>query len=276
MRRIPGSRTTPPAPVAAPAVPADPGAATTGSSAQTTPSAQAHSDWHEGVAEDARTLPRSEDPRERWKERGRSEPLGGERYCVRFTVDAALHAQLQELQALMRHQIPDGDLGKILARAVPLLLEQLRKRKFGECSSPKPTEPTRGSASRSIPAATRRAVLQRDGEGCSYVSPDGRRCGSRKFQEFHHRDPWARTKAHPAGGITLFCHAHNQLQARRDFGEKHMSRFRSQPGALGLVQARSGAQDAPPQLDSNPVPPDRPEPPARAGAGGGSGHLDRP
>jgi hypothetical protein len=39
-----------------------------------------------------------------------SQPLGGERYCVRFTADRELHAQIQELRALMRHQIPDGDV----------------------------------------------------------------------------------------------------------------------------------------------------------------------
>ncbi len=55
----------------------------------------------------------------------RSEPLGGERYRVCFTADEAMHAQLKELRALLRHQIPDGDLGKILGRAVALLLSRL-------------------------------------------------------------------------------------------------------------------------------------------------------
>jgi hypothetical protein len=70
--------------------------------------------------------------------RSRTSPLGGERYRVCFTADAELHAQLQELRALMRHQVPDGDLASILGRAVALLLDQVRKRKFGEVSAPKP------------------------------------------------------------------------------------------------------------------------------------------
>jgi hypothetical protein len=49
------------------------------------------------------------------------------------------HAQLQELRALMRHQVPDGDVGKILARAVAVLHAQVRKRKFAETSSPRPS-----------------------------------------------------------------------------------------------------------------------------------------
>ena len=60
--------------------------------------------------------------------RAQSEPLGGERYCVRFTADWDLHAKLQELRALMRHQIPDGDLGKILAEAVSLQFGPKRRR----------------------------------------------------------------------------------------------------------------------------------------------------
>ncbi|MDJ0848657.1 MAG: hypothetical protein QNK04_09790 [Myxococcota bacterium] len=50
--------------------------------------------------------------------RARTKPLGAERYHVQFTADRELYAQLQELRALMRHQVPDGDLGAILARAV--------------------------------------------------------------------------------------------------------------------------------------------------------------
>src|SRR4029453_8041853 len=64
--------------------------------------------------------------------RAKSEPLGAERYRVQFTADRETHAQLEELRALMRHQIPDGDVGKILARAVALLHAQVRKRKFAE------------------------------------------------------------------------------------------------------------------------------------------------
>jgi hypothetical protein len=65
------------------------------------------------------------------------EPLGEGRYSIRFTADPEFHAQLQELKALMRHQIPDGDVGKILAKAVAVLLKQVRARKFGERSVPR-------------------------------------------------------------------------------------------------------------------------------------------
>ncbi len=162
-----------------------------------------------------------------------SAPLGGERYRVCFTADGELHAQLLELRALMRHQIPNGDIGKILGRAVAFLLREIRKRKFGEVLAPRFETPAMETPQvarirpvRSISAVIRRVVFQRDGGRCSYVSPQGRRCDSRDFLEFHHVTPWARTQTHSVEGIALRCRAHNQYHARRDFGEKHMERFR--------------------------------------------------
>jgi hypothetical protein len=273
MRRIPGSRAS----VSTPTVESTEAAGSRGSSGagssrsdesvEPARLASARTERSECGPAETGALSRPAASHESWRERGRSEPLGAERYCVRFTADAALHAQLQELQVLMRHQIPDGDLGKILARAVPLLLEQVRKRKFGECSAARPSKPPCESASRSIPAATRRTVRQRDSEGCTYVSPDGRRCGSREFLEFHHRDPWARMKVHSSEGITLFCRAHNQHQARRDFGDTHRARYGKRSaaqGSDGSEQARSVRTENSSQLDLDPVGPVRagPEPPS--------------
>ncbi len=166
--------------------------------------------------------------------RSQTSPLGGERYRVCFTADAALHAQLQELRALMRHQVPDGNLASILGRAVALLLDQVRKRKFGQVSAPKPPKPdtpANPAASRHIPAAIRRAVVRRDAGRCRYVSPGGERCGAAEFLEFHHVDPWARAGTHTVDGISLRCRAHNQYEACRVFGEEHMARFRKRGGS---------------------------------------------
>jgi len=160
---------------------------------------------------------------------GRTEPLGAERYRVQFTADRELYGQLQELRALMRHQVPDGDLGKIIARAVATLLAQARRRKFAETSTPRPARPCTSPnevASRYIPAAIRRTVSQRDGRRCTYVSSSGRRCDSREFLEFDHAEAWAKTRVHSIDGITLRCRAHNQQRARIDFGESHMAQFR--------------------------------------------------
>jgi hypothetical protein len=144
----------------------------------------------------------------------------------------------------MRHQIPDGDVGKILARAVAVLHAQVRKRKFADTSRPRsshsPASPNE-APSRHIPAAIRRAVSERDGGRCSYVSSSGRRCEAREFLEFDHAEAWAFTRAHSIHGITLRCRAHNQQRARIDFGNRHMARFQR-----GKAQPQT-------QLDPNPV-----------------------
>jgi hypothetical protein len=136
----------------------------------------------------------------------------------------------------MRHQFPDGDLGKILAQAVAILLTQVRKRKTGETSEARPARPSGSEkiASRHIPAAIRRAVWKRDGGRCGYVSAGGRRCDAREFVEFDHTEAWSRTGSHSIEGITLRCRAHNQLRARRDFGERHMARFRKRQASTGF------------------------------------------
>ncbi len=160
-------------------------------------------------------------------------PLGGERYRVSFTASGELHGQLQELRALMRHQIPDGDLASILGQAVALLLAQVRARKFAAVSKPKTAapanSPAREKSSGQIPAAIRRAVAKRDGGCCSYVSAGGLRCGAREYLEFHHLEPWARSPVHSVEGIALRCRAHNQYAACLDFGEEQMERFRRRP-----------------------------------------------
>jgi hypothetical protein len=195
-------------------------------------------------------------PAETSQLRAGTRPLGGDRYVVRFTADRDLHEQLRELRALMRHQIPDGDVGKILARAVSVLLEQVRKQKFGETPAPRPAKAPAEYSSRHIPAPIRRAVAKRDGGRCTYVSPGGRRCGAREFLEFHHRDPWARTHAHAAEGIALRCRAHNHYAACQDFGERHMTRFRKKDRTdQESTTGRAGAPGSnfEPQLDLNPV-----------------------
>ncbi len=163
-------------------------------------------------------------------------PLGGERYRVCFTADGELHA-------LLRHQVPDGDLASILGQAVRLLLDQVRKRKFAAVLSPKPASPAHETPSRKIPAAIRRAVTRRDAGRCSYVSPSGRKCGTQEFLEFHHLEPWAQTGRHSIDGIALRCRAHNQYAARLDFGEAQMARFR-RPLGSGIRSAGARALGA--------------------------------
>ncbi len=165
------------------------------------------------------------------------QPLGAGRYEVRFTAGPDTHAKLVEARALLRHQIPDGDLDKLFGRALDALLREARRTKFAETERPRRTSPaptdSNGSATRHIPAPIKRAVAERDHGRCSFVAPGGRRCDSRESLEFHHVQPFARSRRHRAEEITLRCRAHNRLAAIQDFGAHHMARFRKHDACHG-------------------------------------------
>lgn len=68
-------------------------------------------------------------------------PLRPGRYEVKFTVDEEMRGKLEQLQELLRHQVPNGDVAIILARATDLLLEKTRKARFAETSRPRANKP---------------------------------------------------------------------------------------------------------------------------------------
>ena len=119
-------------------------------------------------------------------------PLALERYRVQFTASAEMCEKLRLAQALLRHQIPDGDPVAIFDRALTALLEGLARQKLAATDRPRehPLK-QRGVTPRSrhIPAEVRRAVWRRDAGQCAFVSTAGRRCAERGFLEFHHVVP---------------------------------------------------------------------------------------
>ena len=152
-------------------------------------------------------------------------PLGRQRFKIQVTVAQETHEKLRELQALLRHQIPDGDLAQIFERAVNLLLEDVKRKKFAETERPR-ARASVGTGSRHIPAKIKRAVVSRDAGRCQYVSRSGRRCEAREFLEFHHVEPWGRSQRHSPEEIVLMCRSHNQYEGERVYGRSHMERCR--------------------------------------------------
>jgi 5-methylcytosine-specific restriction endonuclease McrA len=60
------------------------------------------------------------------------EPLAPSRYKVQFTASAQLKDKLERLQALLRSEVPDGDLGAVIELAVTENLERLEARRFAK------------------------------------------------------------------------------------------------------------------------------------------------
>ena len=145
------------------------------------------------------------------------EATSPDRYRVQFTIGKDGHHKLRRLQDLLRREIPDGDPGAIVDRALTLLLEKVEKQKRGgPTTRATPAKPAlvrsiRPGAdnSRNIPGEVQRGVCERDGDQCAFVSKDGHRCTERTFLEFHHIRTLRARRARPpsrtsrsAAGVT--------------------------------------------------------------------------
>ena len=148
------------------------------------------------------------------------EPLSPGRYRVQFTASVELHDKLERLRALMRSQVPDGDLAVVIDHAVSETLARLEARRFAKTTAPRRdlSDTSTAPASRHVPAAVKRAVRERDGDRCGFVDTRGRLCSERDRLEFHHRYPFGMGGDHDPGNVGLLCRAHNQLLARSDYG----------------------------------------------------------
>lgn len=144
-------------------------------------------------------------------------PLAPGRFEIRFTADAETRALLQQARDLLGHAVPSGDLAQIFGRALKLLVAELRKKKFGATSRPRPARP-RSPRSSNKPMHARREVSVRDGERCAFVSADGRRCEARRCVEFHHVEPESVGGETTPDNLSLRCRAHNGHEVDLFFG----------------------------------------------------------
>jgi hypothetical protein len=138
-------------------------------------------------------------------------PHAAGRYTATIAMDQATRDELRECTELLGHVIPSGSAGEVFAFALHQLVVQLRKRQFAATGRPAPPRPT--SDPRHIPAHVRRAVNERDGGRCAYVSDDGRRCGSRERLQYDHIVPVARGGESTVDNVRQLCAAHNQHAA---------------------------------------------------------------
>jgi len=160
-------------------------------------------------------------------------PLSADRYQFRFTGSADMHERFRRAQDLLRHAVPNGDASEIFDRALIALVADLERRKFGASQrTPRATGDSRGGSSaegdgrtihgRTIRAAVKRAVWDRDGGRCAYAADSGHRCDATAFLEFHHVIPYARGGPSTMANIQLRCRAHNGYEAELDFGRREL------------------------------------------------------
>src|SRR5262249_45833549 len=103
----------------------------------------------------------------------RVEPISEELRVLRMTVGKDFVADLERVRAALSHQIPDGNLEKVVHACLKKMLRACEHR-------------GRGTGERYVPAAVRDEVWRRDGGSCTFVGTNGRRCGSTYKLELHH------------------------------------------------------------------------------------------
>ena len=172
--------------------------------------------------------------------RARVTALAPGRYGLQFTVGQDTYEKLRYAQALLGHAVPSGELGAVFERALDALIGRLERQKFAATSRPRRGRPS--ADARHIPAAVRRAVWERDGGQCTFVSQSGRRCPARTRLEYDHVEPVARGGRATVGQVRLRCDVHNQYAAECAFGADFMRRKRE--AAQQAAAQRAAAQQA--------------------------------
>ena len=151
----------------------------------------------------------------------RIEPLSATGVLVQMTMTAEGYVDLKRAKELLGHCIPDGDTVKVIERALRALVEDLEKDRRAKTSRPRAS--VRPSKPGHIPAATRREVFARDGEQCTYVDSEGRRCQCRTRLELDHIQPRALDGGDDASNLRTRCRPHNLHAAEEIFGKEHVA-----------------------------------------------------
>ncbi|HVP15618.1 MAG TPA: hypothetical protein VMS88_08730, partial [Terriglobales bacterium] len=161
------------------------------------------------------------------------------------TIGKEAHEALQYAQALLGHRIPSGDLAAVLERLIQLGVRQLERKKFAAADCPRSAHPDPTTSIRYIPAEVKRAVWERDGGQCSFVSMNGHRCPARTRLEFDHIEEAARGGPASLENVRLRCRAHNQYGAERSFGSGFMRRKREEARAAARERASKSTKPEP-------------------------------
>lgn len=160
---------------------------------------------------------------------------------LQVTVDQETLSLLQEVKNLLSHEIPDGNLNKVLKRMSEVSVETLKKRKGrntpkevhsadysdavrkNQRASQK-TEMNSKSAkqcemrTRNIPVETRRHVFQRANNCCEFIGTNGNPCKSRFQLELDHLVPWSKGGSNNESNLKLHCRVHNAYRTKETHG----------------------------------------------------------
>jgi hypothetical protein len=172
---------------------------------------------------------------------GRMEALSARSFAVQFTASVELHGKIERARELLSHSIPDGDLARVIERAMDALIAQEERRRMG-AGQPRKRRALR-EGSRHVPVEIARQVWERDGGQCTFVDGEGRRCSERRFTTIEHRFPFALGGTSlDVDNLCLLCGAHNHYTARQAYGTQYIARkVRERTRTRRVEDVESGA-----------------------------------
>ena len=171
-----------------------------------------------------------------------AEPLTAELRRLHVTVSSRFLEKLETARAALSHSHPGGSAEEILETGLDLVLERQAKRN-GQVK--KPQEKERPCAPDHVPARVRRAVRERDGGRCQWPLESGGVCGSTLRVELDHVKPRALGGLSTISNMRCLCATHNQLAARKAFGDGWMDLFTRPAGngsELGIGRPFAGSR----------------------------------
>lgn len=172
-------------------------------------------------------------------------PIAPERLRVQFAAPGSFGDKLERARALLRHQIPSGDIAVILERALDGLIAHTENKRFAATDSPREPKPGRTRRrTRHIPADLKRAVYERDAGRCTFVGTSGHRCNTESFIEYHHSTPFSMGGDATVDNIRILCAGHNRHQAELDYGPEVIASARRANRKTGAPSAASAAEIA--------------------------------
>ncbi|HZZ85813.1 MAG TPA: HNH endonuclease [Anaeromyxobacteraceae bacterium] len=166
-----------------------------------------------------------------------ADPLTADLRRLHVTVSRRFLEKLEAARAALSHSHAGASAEEILESGLDLLLERSAKRR-GLVVRPRKPQPAAAPknaaaaaaqppqiASAYVPAHVKREVWTRDRGRCQWPLASGGVCGATLRLEIDHVIPRALGGPSTIGNTRLLCKTHNQLAARRSFGDEWMDRF---------------------------------------------------
>ena len=156
-----------------------------------------------------------------------------DKVLLQIVADQGFMKKLEKLKQLTRHQNSQGELVKVLDKALTLALEKMdpeqrearrekRKAKMNKLDKPIPFPAQKVKVlHRRIPQKTRDRVWVRDKGNCQYIDTQtGKKCGSESYLQVDHIQPFALGGGHEESNLRLLCGKHNRYFSIKTFGPR--------------------------------------------------------